>query len=219
MQRVKGVKSLSDRADARHDEVAQAVRRVIIRKGLADTTLRDVAREGGFTTGVLMHHFPDKRAVIFGAFTAAWADWIRESREMFAVADTPHDLLLALVNHAIPDSQERREEWRLWVEMWAYAGTDGEFAEQLLHADAMVWQSDLNDVIRRLVEAGLFRSDIQSETEATIMNRLMDGLGLRAWLTGEWDEARRHLILHLESLGLPPDVAADLFERRPERRN
>ena len=35
-------------------------RRVIMRDGLEATSLRRIAREGGFTTGVLTHYFADK---------------------------------------------------------------------------------------------------------------------------------------------------------------
>lgn len=217
MNKVKAQEGATRRAEGRQGEVAAAARRVIIRKGLVDTTLRDIAREGGFTTGVLTHHYPNKRAVIFGTFTSAWTDWIHESREMFATARTPRDLVIALVNHANPESVDRREEWRLWAEMWAYAGSDEEFASQLLRADTTVWESELRGVLRQLQAAGLVRADIEPGTEATIMNRLMDGLGLRAWLSGRWDDARRHFVLHLASLGLPADLVEELLRPSSER--
>lgn len=204
------------RAEARYREVVEAARRVIVRQGLAETTLRDVAWEGGFTTGLVTHHFPDKRAVIFAAFASAWTDWIEESRAIFAAARTPQELVSSLVQVALPDSTERRDEWRLWAEMWAYAGGDDEFAQQLLRADTALWKDELCDVVRRLQRAGLTRADIDPETEATIVNRLMDGLGLRAWLTGHWDEARRHFVLHLASIGLPADLVDELLRPRLE---
>ena len=52
-----------------------AARTVIVRQGLEATTLRDIAREGGFTTGVVSHYFPDKTAVIVGTFTFAAEEW------------------------------------------------------------------------------------------------------------------------------------------------
>jgi AcrR family transcriptional regulator len=61
----------SERSERRRREVCQAALRVITREGLEVTTLRDISREGGFTTGVLSHYFPDKEAVIAGAFAAA----------------------------------------------------------------------------------------------------------------------------------------------------
>jgi AcrR family transcriptional regulator len=59
------------RTQRRLDEVDEAARRVIVRKGLRSTTMRDISREGGFTTGVLTHYFPDKDALIVGVFSSA----------------------------------------------------------------------------------------------------------------------------------------------------
>jgi len=67
-----------DRSQRRRREVCDAARRVIARNGLEVTTLRDISREGGFTTGVVTHYFPDKQAVIVGAFAAASDDWLAE---------------------------------------------------------------------------------------------------------------------------------------------
>ena len=58
--------SPSERSERRRREVCVAARTVIVRQGLEATTLRDIAREGGFTTGVVSHYFPDKTAVIVG---------------------------------------------------------------------------------------------------------------------------------------------------------
>ena len=70
-----------DRSQRRRREVCDAARRVIARNGLEVTTLRDISREGGFTTGVVTHYFPDKQAVIVGAFAAASDDWLAEVRD------------------------------------------------------------------------------------------------------------------------------------------
>ena len=43
----------SARSERRRREVCEAARRVIIRNGLETTTMRDISREGGFTTGVV----------------------------------------------------------------------------------------------------------------------------------------------------------------------
>ncbi len=213
MSKVKAGTLPSARAGARQGQVAAAARRVIVRKGLADTTLRDIARQGGFTTGVLAHHFPDKRAVIFGALTSAWEDWIEQARQLFAAALNPRELVVAIVNQVVPDSAARREEWRLWAEMWAYAGRDEEFAHELVRVDTTVWESALRGVLRQLQAGQLLRADLDLETETTIMNRLIDGLGLKAWLSGQWEEARRLFVLHLASLGLPADLVDELLSR------
>ena len=49
-----------------------------------------------------------------------------------------------------------------------------------------------------------------------ILARLGDGLGLRALVTGDWDDARRTLVAALGAIGLPDDVAGARSSRRPE---
>ena len=44
----------------RRERIASAVLAVAAREGLPNLTLRDVAREAGFTTGTVSHYFRDK---------------------------------------------------------------------------------------------------------------------------------------------------------------
>src|SRR5919112_6585108 len=103
------------RSQRRLREVDEAARRVIIRKGLKSTTMRDISREGGFTTGVLTHYFPDKDALIVGVFSSASDNWITRVRQALGAADGPEEQLRALVALAIPSDPEERREWRLWA--------------------------------------------------------------------------------------------------------
>jgi TetR/AcrR family transcriptional regulator, transcriptional repressor of bet genes len=182
---------------------------VILRKGLERTTVRDISREGGFTSGVLTHHFPDKQAVIVGAFITASESYETYVREELARADSPDELLRTLVAVSIPDSEARRAEWRLWSEMWTYAGHDTDFAEQLVATDAR-WEELIAGVLRRARDGGLLRPDLDVETHAGILARLIDGAGLRAWLSGDWAKARRQVVGHLAALGMPESMQATL---------
>jgi AcrR family transcriptional regulator len=193
---------------SRHEEVAMAARRAMLRKGIG-ATLRDIAREGGFTTGLVTHYFPDKRAVIVGAFSAVSEDFIGSVRERFAAAPNTLALLTEFVEAAVPRSPERQTEWRLWAEMWAYAGRDPEFAAVIVPTD-MLWVGELERLISRLSSEGVLRADLHPAEQGAILARLVDGLGLRAWLSGDWDGARAMLVAHLRSLGLPARLASRL---------
>jgi AcrR family transcriptional regulator len=197
------------RSEQRRREVAEAACRVILRKGLERTTVRDISREGGFTSGVLTHHFPDKQAVIVGAFIFASESFESHVRDAFAQAESPEELLKTLVAVSIPDSRTRRAEWRLWSEMWTYAGHDPDFAEHVVATDAR-WEELIADVMRRARDAGLLRADLDVEVQAGSYARLVDGAGLRAWLSGDWAKARRQIVGHLAALGMPKSMQATL---------
>jgi TetR/AcrR family transcriptional regulator, transcriptional repressor of bet genes len=182
---------------------------VIIREGLEATTLRDISREGGFTTGVLTHYFPDKQALIAGTFAATSRDWIEYARAALAEGATVPQLLSAFVGVAVPREPERRAEWRLWAEMWTYAGRDRAFVAELEAADAL-WEREIHAMLRRVRDEGFLPAGLDLHMEAAVLARLVDGLGLRAWLSGSWEHARSLLIGHLASLGLPLRVVAGL---------
>jgi AcrR family transcriptional regulator len=196
--------STSERSERRRREVWEAAYRVIIRNGLETTTMRDISREGGFTTGVLTHYFPDKHAVIVGAFLAASEDWIAELRRRLAAAGTPAEQLVALVHLALPSDSHRRAEYRLWSEMWTYAGRDPDFAAQVVETDA-VWEHEIRGVLERGREAGLL-TNVDAAAEAAVLARLIDGLGLRAWIGDSWQDARARLVHHMGTLGVPGPV-------------
>lgn len=187
-------------------DAAEAVRRVIIRKGLEATTLRDIAREGGFTTGVLTHHFVDKRDLIVAAFAETSRGWLAWARQELGDATTVDELIAAFLRLGVPADEERRAEWRLWAEMWIYAGRDREFAEQVETTDAQ-WTEMMRGFLQRCRDAGRLRPGVNIELEAEILNRLMDGLGMRAWLSHDWDSPRACLEQHLRTLGLEQQVA------------
>ncbi|HXO06544.1 MAG TPA: TetR family transcriptional regulator C-terminal domain-containing protein [Solirubrobacteraceae bacterium] len=200
-------------ADSRQNEVATAARRAMLRRGIG-ATLREIAREGGFTTGLVSHYFPDKRAVVVGAFAAASEDFIGMVRESLAAATDSNSLLSALIEAAVPSTAERQAEWRLWAEMWAYAGRDREFAAVIEPTDAL-WVREIEQVLFRLIDDGILRSDVDAASQAVILGRLVDGLGIRAWLSGDWDQARSVLLVHLRSLGLSARLASAL-EPKPK---
>lgn len=199
------------RSGRRFDEIAAAARRVIIRDGLEATTLREISREGGFTTGVLTHYFPDKQALIAGTFAAISREWITSARDAMHSAETGPELVAAFVSVAVPEDPERQSEWRLWAEMWSYAGTHRGFMIELDATDAM-WEAEIRAMLQRLEDDGLVPAEVDPAAEAKVLARLVDGLGLRAWLTGGWEPARKLLVGHLASLGLPAPLVAELCE-------
>ncbi|HEX7297597.1 MAG TPA: TetR/AcrR family transcriptional regulator [Solirubrobacteraceae bacterium] len=196
------------RTQRRLNEVDEAARRVIVRKGLRSTTMRDISREGGFTTGVLTHYFPDKDALIVGVFSSASQSWIEGVRASLAEAATAQERLAVIVELAIPADPDERREWRLWAEMWSYAGWNTSFAEHIIETDAL-WEQELGGVLKQAIgERLLPKLDVAAQ--ARILARLIDGLGLRSLLSGRWDEARATLVAHLAAIGLDPGTVRAL---------
>ena len=126
-------------------------------------------------------------------------------------AASVREKFVELVRIALPLEPDRQREWRLWAEMWAYAGTDPAFVPVLIEVDAR-WEQQVLRLLYEARGAELLRPEVEVEAQAGIVVRLIDGLGLRSWLTGGWDAARRQLTHHLASLMSDPDAERQLLE-------
>lgn len=57
--------------DKRRREIVEAIWAVIVRRGLVNATMREIAREAGFSSGILVHYFADKADLLVQAMQAA----------------------------------------------------------------------------------------------------------------------------------------------------
>ncbi len=191
---------------SRREEVLVHARRVIMRDGLEATSLRRIAREGGFTTGVLTHYFADKSELISACFEWTMRTWLDRVEREIRDAPTAEDSVCRFVSVAVPHAAERHGEWRLWLNFVGTAAGDQPLAGLLVGTDRR-WEALVTETLVRWHEAGLVSPRLPDELEALILARLGDGLGLRALVTDDWDDARRTLVAALGAIGLPDEIA------------
>src|SRR5687768_18532842 len=77
----------------RQTEIVDATIRVIARDGLAGASLRAIAREIGYTSGVLMHYFRDKEELLVSAAEAVFGPFEALLSEALQMDDTLDGLL------------------------------------------------------------------------------------------------------------------------------
>ena len=193
-------------AGTRRDEVMMHARAVIVRDGLDATSLRRIARAGGFTTGVLTHHFADKGDLIAACFQWTMADWLDRVEADILRAPSAAESLCRFVAIAVPHDSERHGEWRLWLNFVTRAARDPQLADLLVEVDRR-WDAIVAEALGRWRTAGLVEPQIPEVQQAAILARLGDGLGLRALVTGDWDEARSSFVAALVAMGLSGNLA------------
>lgn len=191
-----------DHAD-RIRTIASAAIAAIGEVGLDALRLRDVAEAGDMTTGAVTHYFDGKDAVL----EAALAEVVRRILEGQAALDAevergnPVEAVAAF----LPDTEERRRDWKVWFAFWARAAADERL--RALH------KSYYADVIGRL-DATLARrmSPARRAGLADAIVAAVDGISIRAALEPEdWppERQRRTLALLLTPLfALGPQKAA-----------
>jgi AcrR family transcriptional regulator len=196
---------------SRREEVLMHARRVIMRDGLEATSLRRIAREGSFTTGVLTHHFADKSELISACFEWTMGTWLDRVETEIRDAPSAEESLCRFVAVAVPHAAERHGEWRLWLNFVVTAAGDTHLAALLVETDRR-WEALVTDALARWHAAAIVAPTIPDEQQALILARLGDGLGLRALVTGDWDEARKHLVAALAAIGLSDELASRALE-------
>src|ERR1700741_4871483 len=92
---------------------AAAALAVITRDGLEGLTVREVAKEAGFTTGALTHYFKSKDEVLIAASEYA-AEEVRVPMEEVALETSARDALQHLLYTALPSSTVMKGRWRFW---------------------------------------------------------------------------------------------------------
>lgn len=109
---------------AQRATLSAAVWAVLAEDGLSGLTLRAVAARAGCTTGLVLHTFPDKRALLRHARELLHTRTGERADEAQSAADDPFDALLAVALQSLSLSERTREEARVRVGFLAAAVSD-----------------------------------------------------------------------------------------------
>lgn len=112
--------------EERREEIAEAAWRTIEARGPEGAGMREIAREAGYTTGVLTHYFRDKRELMAFAFGLL----VERSTERVARRAGEGELLGAL-GELLPLDAERRQECTVWLALMDASLRDPQLAREL----------------------------------------------------------------------------------------
>ena len=176
--------------EKRREQLAEAVWRVILRRGIAETTTREIAAETGWSTGVLAHYFKNKNEMLLYAIRLTLRRLRRHLKATIKDLSAPLDALQVLACSILPLDAELRAEGQLWVNFWGLAVTNPSMAKESNKA-----YDNLTDMMSKLMlggqQSGDFRKDIDVTEEAHALATLIYGIVLQATLDpGEVDADR-----------------------------
>ncbi|MEU7856555.1 TetR/AcrR family transcriptional regulator [Nonomuraea sp. NPDC049141] len=166
--------------DERRREVLSAARRVIVRDGIDAATTRAIAKEAGYSNGVLAHYFADKDEILLSALRQSHQR-IRERLTRKIEGVTGLAALRELLLDNLPLDAERTQETRLEVSFWSRSLASEHLAE-VQRAEA----AELRTAVRRLLGearvAGELATDENLDDVAERLLALVDGLSLHLLL-------------------------------------
>lgn len=199
--------------DRRREAIVDAALAVARRKGLAPTTVRDVALEMGTSSGLIHHYFESMDHVLAAAFERIAGQDLAETEALLERAGDPTGVIAEFLRSYAPVG----DDWafQLWLDAWAEASRRPVLREASSRLN-LAWAALLERTIRAGVASGVFRADDPAAAAWRILS-LVDGLALQVVAHGNVIErsdmlawaataAERELALPVGSLAV---VASD----------
>ena len=168
------------REATRRAQVLRAARACIVALGYEHTTMRDIAKVAGVSTGTVVHYFNDKETVLEAALLDKITDTGIAFRAALAGAQSAWERLERLVDASLPATDEVRDEWRLWLTFWGEA-TRNERLRAVSERQHQRWTQFLARILHDGMAVGEFAA-LDPETTATQIAALIDGLAIQATL-------------------------------------
>ncbi|MFF5563382.1 TetR/AcrR family transcriptional regulator [Streptomyces sp. NPDC012623] len=144
--------------DARREDVSEAVWRTLADKGFGGLTLRAVAAEMDVSTGMLMHYFPTKRALVAHALDVLekrTAERPRRGRPVAGLA-----ALRAVLLDILPLTEDDTARNRVWVSSWDLA-----LADEQLGSGQLERYARMRTAIRPHIEAARDRGELPADAD------------------------------------------------------
>lgn len=159
----------------RRQAIVDAALTVALRKGLAATTVRDVAAQMGTSSGLIHHYFESMDEVLAAAFEqAAAADLAVTTAAMESCIDPIDKLVAYLVSYTRVD-----QDWafQVWLDAWAEASRRPAVQRASVNLN-VAWQQLLVKTIESGIEQGVMVCP-EPEAAAWRILSLQDGLSLQ----------------------------------------
>jgi AcrR family transcriptional regulator len=162
-------------ADRRRDAIVDAALEVARRKGLAATTVRDVAAQMGSSSGLIHHYFDSMDDVLAAAFERVAREELEETEAILAQAGSPREVLAAFLGSYAPVG----EDWsfQLWLDAWAEAARRPAVREASSRLN-LRWAGLVEHAIRDGVASGDFECEDVKGAAWRILS-IIDGLALQ----------------------------------------
>jgi len=159
----------------RRSRIVAATLAVMVRKGIAATTVRDVAEEMGSSAGLVHHYFASMDDLIAVAFEQAATSGLTATREALVSGTAPVEKLRRFFSTYVRAEQDWA--FQLWLDAWSEAARRPtlQATSQRLN---IAWQQLLVEVILAGLAAGDFSCPDPEAAGWRILS-LLDGLALQ----------------------------------------
>jgi len=198
--------------DTRRLEVLDATWRVIARDGIDSASVRAIAREVGWSTGVLAHYFVNKDEILQAALQLAHRR-VYERASRHAAESSGAGALFAALTESMPLDANRVLEAHVEVAFWGRALSSKRLNE-LQHDEFDIWDRFVRELVVATGKQNELASSVDIDALVAALLAVVDGAQLEAVLYPQRVSPQRQLAA-LETVirtGLTPKAAAALRE-------
>jgi AcrR family transcriptional regulator len=176
-------------AATRRQELVDAAVRVIRRKGLLETTTRDVAAEAGTSTGLVSHYFDSQDDLLVAAFEQVATEDLARVRRALSASPDAVGRLRVLLDQFAPAA--RSWQYRMWIDVWA-ASAHHAVLRKSSRTLNQEWLAIVTELMDRGVEEGAFTC-AEPAASAWRLLALLDGMSVQL-VAGQGRTARPDLL-------------------------
>ena len=162
--------------DERRTAIVDATLRVMVRRGIAATTVRDVAAEMGTSSGLIHHYFASMDDLLALAFDQMASDDLAYTAAAVAGSDEPVERLATFFD--VYNRVGHDWDMQLWLDAWSEASRRPALQATSRRLNE-AWQSLVADLVRDGIAAGSMSCDDPDAVAWRIIS-LLDGLALQA---------------------------------------
>jgi len=161
--------------EQRRDAIVAAALDVAVGKGLASTTVRDVAARMGTSSGLIHHYFASMDEVLAAAFELVATQDLGLSAGLMAEAASPTEALRVFFRTYTPADKDWA--FQLWLDAWAEAARRPAVQATSRRLN-LEWQALLERTIVDGIRSGAFSCPDPAGAAWRILS-LLDGLALQ----------------------------------------
>ena len=166
--------------DERREELVLAAWRVIAANGIDKVTIRDIARESGYSSGVLAHYFENKDDLLAHALRLSHTR-IRKRYDAEREKAEAAEALRAILLDNLPLDEQRDMETRIEMSFWARALRNGDLHD-IQQGESETLRTLLRELVEQAQEDGKIAAGHDREEVLELLGAMIDGISLHALL-------------------------------------
>lgn len=173
------------RPEVRRAQIVAAARTLIADRGLAVTSVREIAQAAGVSTGTVTYHFAQVGEILHAVLRAETPLFTEPVVLAARTAPTGRLELAAIVDGVLASTLETSRHWSLWIDYWAAAVHDPELARWQDEVYRW-WRGELARVVARGAADGSLSTLGAVEESASVdeLIALMDGVVVQHFPAG-----------------------------------